>query len=158
MPVNTGTDEEWQKAETRLGVAFPDDYKWFIRTYGGCDFFNFIGVLSPFGRRVPLFEYHLRLTSGFSKLQNVYPVYPSPNGILLVASDENGNCLLWRTGGDPNQWPLVYFSDDFLDRVEYSMGIVEFLHEFVVGQCAPSFIQHIPFRTKPLPIVTSCIA
>jgi len=157
-PVKTGNSNDWDAVEQNLGSKFPRDYKWFIGTYGGCAFFDFLQVLSPFGERISLIERHRQRAEAIGALQEQFPVFPKEGGLLLCAGDENGNSLFWMTKGAPDSWELVYYADDYLEFVHYPIGLVEFLAGFVAGEYSPHFITGVPFRNRGEPIVTSCSA
>jgi hypothetical protein len=120
-----GADGNWALAEKNLGAAFPDDYKWFIGTYGIGTIEKSLWIYSPFGTS---FHRNLWETAesvaqnyrGFYKDQVItnpgppFRLFPELGGLFTFGGTTNGNDLNWNTKGAPNKWNVVAWDPDFL--------------------------------------------
>jgi len=97
----------WADAERVLGTKIPDDYKAFIGTYGSGEVEEVLRVMNPFSHMagVDLIYRSQEVAELFGPQGRSF--FPRPAGLLVMASTSNGDFLAWRTGGDPNSWPIV---------------------------------------------------
>jgi hypothetical protein len=84
-----------------------------------------------------------------------FPVFPDPGGLLSVGADINGNTLFWLTKGEPDEWPVVYMDDDFLEYDLYEMSLTTFLVEWISGRIEPRALQGLCIRESGAPIYLS---
>jgi hypothetical protein len=152
-PLCAGSPEVWPEIEAKLGTRLPDDYKAYVNRYGSGGFYNFLGISSPFTPRNDLVTTFQECRQYFS--QDFFPVFPDLGGLLSVGADENGNTLFWLTNGEPNQWPLVYMDDDFVEYDLYEMSLTEFLVDWISGRIEPRVIQGLNVRERKVPIFQS---
>ena len=111
-PAQVGTPTKWGAVERELGVAFPSDYRQFLRVYGTGYLGRFYSVWNPFGGAE--FADHVRLICGYERDSRrqfpqylPYPIYPESPGFLPWGSDDNGNYYGWLTEGHPDGWPVL---------------------------------------------------
>jgi len=139
-PFATGSDLEWEKFQTNNAIELPMDYRELISKYGAGDYLNFLGVLSPFAPKAGLLASHASESQFYRALQKVFPVYPDDQGLLCVGADENGDKLFWLTGGVPDSWPVVFFSNDFIEFERYDHNLTTFLVRWLRGDIEPPFV------------------
>jgi SMI1-KNR4 cell-wall len=142
VPVDTGTPDGWGVVERRLCSSLPDDYKWLINTYGYGDFCDLLVILNPFAatERMNLLSHVSPILVHYRQggLRNhTFPCFPDDGGILPIANNSSGGDLFWLTGGQPDDWQLVFF--DYDDYEKYPMGLVRFLAEWTSGRMPRSF-------------------
>ena len=136
---------DWLAVETSLGTALPSDYKAFINTYGEGGINDCLVIQSPFrwiadGRDVrQTWTNWASIYHDFAGYgANIpYPIFPAPGGVLPFGSDGDVNWLSWRTVGEPDAWPFVYY-----DR---SKGCIE-----VPGLSATGFVLELVTQRSPL--------
>jgi hypothetical protein len=125
-----GAEGNWVAAERRLGAAFPDDFKWFIRIYGVGRVNDFLWLNSPFAGRIACtFWRNMKSTIAVLKRysgggivkdpERSHDFFPRPGGLLPFGNTENNNYLTWRTHGDPNNWHVVVWDPSSLKFREY---------------------------------------
>ena len=150
-PLWAGRPQDWTAVEATLGTSLPDDYKEFITVYGAGAFYDFLGVATPFAPKYDLVTKHGRSRTYF-QAQDVFPVFPDSGGLLCMGGDDNGDSLCWLTRGLPNEWPIVYSTEDFIEINIFKMTLVEFLAGWVGQRFHPTFLSglNIHFRPKPI--------
>ncbi|MBI5757882.1 MAG: SMI1/KNR4 family protein [Planctomycetales bacterium] len=144
----------WAEAEKEVGSTFPADYREFVNRYGAGAFYNFMEISSPFSPRSNLMAIHNKWSHYFHD-QVVFPVYPEAGGILRVGGDENGNLLFWVTRGEPDKWPIVYFTPDFQDHELYVSNITDFLSDWLSGVIEPLCLCNVKDLQRDVPVFTS---
>ena len=152
-PICAGSPEAWVEVERKLGAPLPDDYKIFINRYGSGGFYDYLEIVSPFMPRNGLIAMFWRYRDSYK--QDKFPVFPEPEGLLLLGTDQCEHTLFWLTKGEPNQWPLVYMDDNYIDtpRYEYyEMTITQFLVEWISGRLDPPMIRDLKVRERKVPI------
>ncbi len=63
-----------------------------------------------------------------------YPVFPQPGGLLPFGTLGDVDILNWRTAGDPDQWPFVYYNREEGFFEVKGLTAVEFVLETVKGR------------------------
>jgi hypothetical protein len=150
-PKWNGCPELWLEVEKQLGTSLPSDYKEFIENYGAGGFYNFLGIKSPFTPKYDLISRNKKSKEYFHS-QDIFPVFPDPGGLLYCGGDENGDYLFWLTKGIPDEWPVVYATDDFLEWQIYKLSITDFLCYWLTGKADPNFIRELNVLERNVPI------
>jgi hypothetical protein len=92
--------EEIHAAELRLGVEFPEDYKWFLSTFGGGQ----LGPLSVVGlhwsENMSIYEKDIFVAKDF-----YWRPWMAESGCFIFSGDECGNNWMMNSEG------VVYFAD-----------------------------------------------
>ncbi|WEO93431.1 hypothetical protein A6P39_005010 [Streptomyces sp. FXJ1.172] len=106
-------DMDWAEVESRLGTAFPGDYKRMVETFG-----------------VGAFDAYLDL--------NQEPwTHLREDGLLIWAGTEHEDQYCWRTeGDDPDRWPVVVRTFDNED-VPFDCQAAEFVCRILVDPHHP---------------------
>lgn len=139
-PVET-YDGPWEAIETELGTALPQDYKDFVRLYGGGQFMEFLGVhvpmsWSPYVRLVPEAHAAARVFASFEG-ELPHPLWPSPGGLLAFGKTDFGDYLFWLTRGAPDDWPVVVWGRGLQRFETFDCGLTDFLAGAATGQIVP---------------------
>jgi hypothetical protein len=112
---------DWPAAEKKIGTPLPPDYKEFISLYGAGKICNFVWITSPFAAN-PEMELQqfsalaLRNIASYESdglVENPYPHFPKPGGILPFGNTENSNYLGWVTRGKADAWPVTVWDLDY---------------------------------------------
>jgi hypothetical protein len=142
----------WETAREAVGFEFPEDFRWFISTYGSGTVNDYLGVFpvsSPYAKSAR--------TSGFEKLlgwsrsidscggdgRHSDPPYcdvnwngriltfaaDSPDGLLLQwGQDDGGNMCYWaRETADSDTWPVMVHKHNAGMWFRFEGGFVECL-------------------------------
>ena len=151
--------DDWARAESDLGITFPDDFKWLMSTYGRGRFYG-VALLSPAcPPEPPLFYQWIQMELvSYAALQRDHPSfhcdlppYPAEGGILPWATDWGGGMACWVMSGHPNEWPTVYLDDDWSDRYErFEMGCVDFLVAWLNRSILPKSLSDPAHADGPL--------
>jgi SMI1-KNR4 cell-wall len=135
---------DWGEVEVALGLKLPADFKTLIERYGGGEFVDFIGLMTPFGPHESLVQSARALLDSQWPLREEfpdeypYPFYPEPGGLLEWAGTAGAQRLCWLTDGEPDSWRVVAWGprDGLYDT--YDLGAVEFLHAWLSGRITTS--------------------
>jgi hypothetical protein len=112
-----GASGPWDMVERRLGLQLPEDYKWFIATYGYGSLCG-LYIYTPFTTREDrgLLSEIANITENLKRLEEkgylyrpFFPRYPASGGLLPFATTESTNYHCWLTNGAPDTWPLVVY-------------------------------------------------
>lgn len=152
-PIWAGRPQDWPAAEARLGVSLPADYKEFVTVYGAGGFYDFLGIATPFSPKYDLASKHDRSRESF-QTQSFFPVFPDRGGLLCMGGDDNGDSLCWLIKGPPNQWPIVYCTEDFIEINIFRMTLVDFLAGWVGQRLHPTFLSGLNIHSRRKPIFT----
>ncbi len=155
VPTAAGSYDQWQHFEERLGLPLPEDYKQFINAYGMGEFYDFLSIIGPFGRDDSLDQsdtllhwiqsgsrgYSSRKASFGRHSPEKFPfaAYPEPGGLLAIGGIETGGVIYYRTEGQPSQWTIVIYDEEFYEFAECSSTLTGFLVEWLAGRFYPSF-------------------
>ncbi len=154
-PVAAGTYAQWEHVEESLGLALPEDYKRFINAYGNGGFYKSLSIISPFGRDNSLDSHGnlLRwIKSGSEEYSSMkasfgrhnpekfpFAAYPELGGLLAIGGIETGGIIYYRTQGQPSQWTIVIYDEEFYEFAECQATLTEFLIEWLEGRFYPPF-------------------
>jgi hypothetical protein len=134
----------WEEVETALGLSLPADYKAFIATYGGGTIGSLVEIPSPFSFGVDIRQRWESWASFFDDLAEYeevpYPVFPQSGGLLPFGTLGTVDILGWRTVGEPDRWPFVYYDRDEGFFEVQGLSAVEFVLE-AVTQRSPLLIR-----------------
>lgn len=137
---------EWASIEEALGFRLPFDYKWLMQAYSTIEFDDFLLVqnisllstaevgsiktrqLSPLAEVTARGERRVTYLHDGTKVRGLpsFPLYPAEGGLLQWGATTNGDRLLWRTIGSPDEWSIVV-TDDGIYWFEYSSNMTDFL-------------------------------
>jgi hypothetical protein len=100
------TSQEIIDAERRMGYIFPDDYRWFLESYGGGQYgpFALIGL-----RHSSEMSVHVRNIFSAREFYNRDWI---PEEMIIISDDDSGNLWLMDRKG------TVYFADHEEQSVE----------------------------------------
>lgn len=136
----------WGEVERALGLTLPSDYKQIASRYSSLEFDDFLLIsnigLMPLGELrgekigqlrglrdgVAARSRRVVHSLGEPSRQNLPPhrFFPEIGGLLEWGSTTNGDHCLWKTEGEPDDWPVV-ITDDGTYWFEYPGGMLEFL-------------------------------
>lgn len=147
---------DWTALREAHGLVFPPDYRELVETYPPLNFYEYLFVQVPGGRRVysllpvsPWVNDQIRdsLVMPGMKFghftpetgENVeagdpdpgYVVYPEPGGLLPFGGYDGGLCL-WLTDPDPLRWTVVVLNPD-TGWWHYRGSTIAFLTDIVTG-------------------------
>ena len=155
-PLGRCDSTDWESIEARIGTSLPTDFKQFMQTYGGCSLWDYMQIVSPKGIPSPLEKQHSLVAKYLPRLQSRFAAFPIPGGLLLFASDENGNHYLWKTGDSADEWTIVLLSEDLQDHFHFDGSFSGFICWLVTTPDLPELISGIPFRSRPGPVLRPC--
>jgi hypothetical protein len=105
---------DWATVEAALGLRLPPDYKAFIAAYGRGTINNCLEIESPFGVKEDVRKWWVNFAAYFDTVAEYeplpYPIYPQTGGLLPFGTLGDVHILNWRTDGEPEQWPFVYYT------------------------------------------------
>jgi hypothetical protein len=132
---------DWATVEAALGLRLPPDFKAFIAAYGRGTINNCLEIESPFGLKEDVRKWWGNFAAYFDTVAEYeplpYPIYPQAGGLLPFGTLGDVDILNWRTAGEPEEWPFVYY-----DRTE---GFFE-----IKGLAAVEFVLEAVTRRSPL--------
>lgn len=114
-PIDTGTENDWMAVNRALGLRPPEDYVYFIKSYGTGAINDFLWVLNPFAtnpnlnllREVPSLLFGLRELREKYPDDFPYPLYFEPGGLLPWGTSIDGDIFCWLTRGVTGRWTTV---------------------------------------------------
>jgi hypothetical protein len=133
----------WEPIEAEIGAALPQDYKDFVRLYGGGYFMEFLGVrvprsTNPNTRLETLVRVVCEGLSSIFPLEEIpYPFWPSPGGLLPFGVTDNGDDLFWLTRGAPADWKVVVLDRGFGRFETFDCDLTDFLAGLATGEILP---------------------
>jgi hypothetical protein len=138
-PVCTDSDEDWKRAEERLGHPFPSDYRALVHAYGSGAFDDWLRLLNPFTRNphMNLFrqgEQDRKINADLLRNDCFDERFASlvvEGRLLLWADTIDGDVIYWVTDGDPESWPVIMALVRSPDWYRFEFGSVEFLLRLV---------------------------
>lgn len=137
-PRNVPTDDDWARAEARLGVRLPADYKDFLSTYGEGRVGDFLGIFVPESRN----QWH-DLRTALEQERQVFvarrfplrfDLFPAKPGLLPVGQTDNGDMLFYVVEGPADSWKLAFYESRGEDVEVFDGGLTEFLCEATCGR------------------------
>ena len=165
-PLAFGNPLLWDSVERHLGTPLPADYKQLINLYGAGSFYDFLSFISPFNRDGTLSENGLFQWADNGREQYIgmkesfgvsvpekfpFPAFPEHGGLLAVGGYEYGGTIYWLTIGDPDEWTIVVYSEDFFEFRKYDMSLSGFLTQWLSGILnPPMFDDDLCDRSKPI--------
>jgi hypothetical protein len=134
-PIGTGSAQEWDRIEARLGTRLPSDYKEFVGMYGagwiavpGDEF----SVINPFAgwRRRRLEREIANQRAAHASLLEIYgrfgDVPEQPDGLIPWGTNSfRGVCFWEPNSADPDRWTVHSELDD--DRMSYPENMTTYL-------------------------------
>jgi hypothetical protein len=161
-PTNNGSLEQFAEIEIELGLQFPSDYKELIVTYGDGCWQGFWYLLNPFTKNTNLnliAQASREGASGYDilsaeraekEMEVSYPhaIWPDENGLFPWGITDNGGRFFWVTGGNPAQWPIIYYPSRDPDFQKYEMRIFELVLGAVSGTL-PIFLEEFGGEVTP---------
>lgn len=115
-----GRNVDWNRLESKVGITYPQDFKDFIKTYGGSMWFDRLAPFCSTGETEErLDEYVQSLNRICGRLRDLYyedekpavpNLYPTENGLFPFIIGVDGYFCLWRTEGASDDWPIVMWS------------------------------------------------
>ena len=112
-----GNDAEWSAIEEELMTHLPLDYKQLVITYGaGCfsAYGNELCLLNPFFPSDNLVTSARTLKANYGPLNPPFKMYPHSPGLLPCGYTNDADMVFWLTCSNPDQWPIVLWSNDAL--------------------------------------------
>lgn len=138
---NINNYKEWSKFEEKLGIVLPNDYKYFITTYGTVSINNFIWFLTPFSKdeNINYLKKMNIMLQSYSISKKIFPeyfihnIYPEKDGILPWGYTENGDELYWKTSEKDN-WEIVIYESRSSNFCIYKMEFTEFIYKLITKE------------------------
>lgn len=152
MPAPVQPEEasgDWGAVETSLGTGLPQDYRYFVETYGTGQIDDFLGVLNPFSAG----PFYNLLSAGRAHLDGLiqlrselgtflpYPLFPEVGGLLPIAITDNGDTIHWLTNGPPDEWTIVVEDSRAPECEAYDMSFNQFLTAWIGGLISSDILQ-----------------
>lgn len=143
-PLETDTNVTWEIIENEIGIVLPNDYKWFIETYGSGEIGNFIYLWNPLSNKKYFVK---RMQSNLNGLRSMklylsyedwqkevpHPLYPEPKGLLPFGSTINGDVFYWQTERQSDIWHIL-INEVRSNIYEYHpVSITNFLYMLILG-------------------------
>lgn len=135
-----------REIERSAGMPLPSDFVRWITTHGGGSLMSgYFVVLSPerpdYSRSIELRLAALRAdrtsAEAFPSLYSFpYDVFPEPGGLYPWGADENAAIVTWRTGGEPDDWPVVCRTHEGHCE-QFDMTMTEFLFRVLSREIMP---------------------
>ena len=147
-PPAQGDEVDWERVRELSGVAFPEDYRDFVATYGGGSMDDLLVVLTP---PVPGSAYGQLLDKPVlppagERYPYPYPPHPEPGGLFPWGSTATADDVFWLCeGDDPDAWVTVVRKRQAHHGEEpwkrFDGGMAEFLLALVRGEFPNPFSQ-----------------
>jgi hypothetical protein len=145
-PVESGSQDGWEKVERKLGTPLPADYKALTNLYGSGTFDDFLYLFNPFAKGEDGNLLHERgaVLEGYAtsreKFPDRYPLppFPEPGGVLPLGRTENGDELYWVTEGEPDAWPVMVLGSRGARQETHRLTITGFLAALLGGELETS--------------------
>jgi hypothetical protein len=133
------SDEDWRAVETKLGLAFPSDYKALVSRLGEGDFGCGLRLRNPCStseytrlsreslvmHREPILDLEQKLN---------FPLYPSAGGLVVVASvDRQDFCLRPDITGKRLGELVVWLDIDTEEIRPLNYTVSQFIHDLYLG-------------------------
>ncbi|MFD3729760.1 SMI1/KNR4 family protein [Streptomyces sp. NPDC058671] len=135
---NSFFDPAWEGLESELGLALPDDYKWFVSAFGPCVLHGTFYVPHPQGVSLNLPDYIAYVSEEARDAREHLPeefpnpVVPEAGGLVPVVETFQGDRVFLRPPADDDGW-TVMVGWDTMRWDWHRMGFVAFL-ERVLGE------------------------
>ncbi|MFD8013879.1 SMI1/KNR4 family protein [Streptomyces sp. NPDC058955] len=127
---------DWTTAETTIGTRLPGDYKRLVETYGWGEFCDFLYLRTPLGTNkhngLEWQSAHLTGVPERDRERYPFPLHPTPGGLLVWATTMDADRLCWLTGGSPDDWPVVVWSNEGWYET-HPMGAAAFIEGWAGG-------------------------
>ncbi len=134
----------WPRVEESMGMKLPNDFKQIVTCYGPGVWLDWIILYVPgaINRHLALESVPWEILDGdrgvLSDLtaeqraeEFPYLLYPEPGGLFPFAYTSGGDKLYWRTGGHPDDWPIVENDSRDTATTEFPFGIGELLVRYL---------------------------
>ena len=129
----TNTKNLWGELEDKIGIAFPEDYKMFIDSYGEGAINDFLWILSPFSANVNLnsVEKFKVMMEAYDSMKKEFPedflfeFYNGKSGLFPWGITDNGDELFWNFKDDTIE--IIVYASRYTEYIIYAMGMEEFL-------------------------------
>lgn len=146
-PVEVPTEEQWSEWEAE-NFKLPEDYKEFILKYGSGSINDALIILNPFSNHPGwnLLNAHNEVSFAYNYLKEGYirdgqedlikslRLYPETEGLLAIATSNEGDYALWQTKGDADTWGIVVDDGTYVERMLFNENFTEFLVNYLTGE------------------------
>jgi len=150
---------DWHAVESQINTRLPDDYKSFIELYGTGRIAGLLWPLNPFSSNKFLNLLHQcslildterSLRDEFPKY-HPWPLFPESDGLFPWCTTDNGDYILWRTKGDPNNWTTFIYEIRGTTRQDCPYGVSSFLYRWLIGDIEVEIFDREPiFEQNPV--------
>jgi len=143
-PVEQGNSDIWAKMTSLLGKPLPNDFMWYIDTYGSGSISDFVYVFNPFSGNKN-FNFQIQVIEKLSILGSIkqsegekvvpYSLCFEPGGLLPWGGDDNGDTFYWlTTAGSSDNWTVVLGQARGDDWEEYPFSMTVFLKKLLTKE------------------------
>lgn len=123
----------WKDVENEYNIVFPEDYKWFLQTYGVGSINDFLWVFSPICDNLNLnsFEQFKRMKNSYEIMKSdklielEYSFYNKGVGLFPWGITDNGDELYLNYLNDRIE--IVVLASRYTDVMSFEMNITDFL-------------------------------
>jgi hypothetical protein len=150
---------DWDAVEQELTSCLPDDYKRFIEHYGTGRIAGLLWPLNPFSsnKHLNLLQQCPFVLDIERKLRDRFPKYhpwrlfPEPGGLLPWCVTDNGDYVMWRTVGGPNDWTTFIYEPRGTVQQDCSCGMSSFLSRWLSNEIEVKIFDREPiFEQNPI--------
>jgi hypothetical protein len=135
---------DWHAIEVAIKLRLPSDYKEFLAAYGTGMVNNCLEIVNPLRVRTDLRDWWTNWAACYHSIAEFrevpYPVFPQAGGLLPFGTLGDVDILNWRTTGEPEGWPFVYYDRDQGFFEIQGLSAVEFILE-AVTQRSPLLVR-----------------
>jgi hypothetical protein len=134
-PIGTGSAEEWDRLEGRLGTRLPTDYKQFAGAYGAGSInvpHDEFAILNPFAglRSMRLERMIATQREAHAAIVEIWGAYgdppEQPDGLIPWGTNSTRGLCFWEpTDADPDRWTVHGEIDD--DRMSFPENMTTYL-------------------------------
>ncbi len=134
----------WPRVEASMGMRLPNDFKQIVTCYGPGVWADWVILFAPKATGTPhalesapqdILEGERGFLSDLTAEQRTeefpYLLHPEPGGLFPFAVTAGGDTLYWRTGGHPDDWPIIENDSRDTATTEFPFGIGELLVRFL---------------------------
>jgi len=158
-PAPIDSSGDWHDVEEKLATQLPDDYKSFIEHYGTGRIAGLLWPLNPFSsnKHLNLLEQSPLILNAERILRDEFPqfhpwpLFPEVGGLLPWCVTDNGDYVLWRTSGDPNEWTIFIYEIRGIVRQDCPYGMSGFLYRWLCNEIEVEIFDREPiFEQSPV--------
>ena len=145
----------WEPVEADIGWELPQDYKDFVRLYGGGSLFGdtvlvYVPKVTPRGARLE--SQILSICNAFTELGDdflPYRTWPQEGGLIPIGSTNCGDHIFWLPEGESAAWKVVVWGRGFGTFEVFDCDLTDFLAGLASGEILPEEFPEI-VRRDPL--------